>query len=175
MHPPLQHESFRVVSQNATPSKKRLRSSAVFNKKIMFKLSFLFILFINIITSCAQKPNRNDIIRNQIVEHTGIKVSNFTIVNIKSSYAIGDYSESFLIKFNSLEFKLLIQNVIKSKNYSDIIIPKTSLNVNKPPKKRWQKYESGYKFEIDFPQNNKHVIYYINEANQTLYYTSIEE
>jgi len=164
-----------MVSQNTIPSKKHLGGSAVINKEIMFKLSFLFILFINTVTSCAQKPNRNDIIRNQIVEQTGVKVSNFKIVSIKSSYAIGDYSKSFLIKFNSLEFKLLIQNVIKSKNYSDIIIPKTSLNVNETPKKRWQKYESGYKFEIYFPQNNKHISYYINEANQTLYYTYIEE
>lgn len=104
----------------------------------MFRLSLLFIFFINITTnSYAQKPDRNDIIRNQIVEHTGVKISNFTIVYIKSSYAIGDYSESFLIKFNSLEFKSLIQSVIKSKNYSNIIVPKTSVNVNESPKKRW--------------------------------------
>jgi len=140
----------------------------------MFKLSFLFIFFIRAMVSSAQEQTRNDIIRNQIEEHTGILVPNFTLVSIKSSYAIGDYSKSFLIKFNSLEFKSLIQNVIKSKNYSNIIIPKTSVNVNEPPKKRWQKYESGYMFEIYFP-NNKHIGYYINEANHTLYYTSIEE
>jgi len=126
-------------------------------------------------TSCTQESNKNKIIGKQIVAQTGITVPSFTLVSKKSSYAIGDYSESFLIKFSSSEFKFLVKSILKSKNYSDKIIPKTSINVNELPTHRWQKYEAGYKFEIYYPKNNKHVGYYINTMNKTLYYTSIEE
>lgn len=141
-----------------------------------YSASFLLLVVSGIFFSCGgQEVKKNDVILKQINEQTGIIIPNYTMVNMESSSAIGDYSESFIIKFDSSEFQILVDRILKAKNYSEEIIPTTEHNVNEPPTSRWQKYESGYKYEIYLPENNVHIYYYVNTTKQILGYMFIEE
>ena len=139
---------------------------------------FYFMIFsvaISLLFSCGQDLNSKDEIQKQIKDQTGIIIPNYTLINMESSSATGDYSESFLLEFDSLEFQILISEILETKDYSDKIVVKTSNNVSEIPISGWKRYESGYKFETYLPNKNEYINYYVNTTKQTLYYMFIEE
>ena len=140
---------------------------------------FSFFITIILLISCLTKEDDidKDEIINQTFEHTGIIIPDFTFVKSESSFAIGDYSESFLIKFDSLEFEILVERILKSQGYDSRISLKNNDNVNQDTNGKWQNNVSGYKNEL-FYRNDKHITlinYYVNSNNKTLYYLFIDE
>jgi len=134
----------------------------------------IYFFITNLMSSCGQKSTLENDVQKQISEQTGIIIPHYTMVSAESSSAVGDYSESFLIKFDSLEFDVLVNRILETKNYSGKVIAKTSDNVNDKPTNGWKKYESGYKFEINISRK-ENVAYYVNANKQTLNYVYIEE
>lgn len=117
---------------------------------------FLFLI-VCLFSSCEINNQTNDAIVRQINEQTGIIIPNYTLVNEELTSAFGDYSQSFLLCFDSVEFQALLNEISQSQA------------------KGWRKYDSGYKYDIVLPNNRTRFSYYLNTSKKTLYYLYIEE
>lgn len=138
-----------------------------------------FIIFISAcfsMLSCAQespKNNYNETIK-QIEEKTNIVIPNYISIEEETNQAMGDFSKSMLIKFDSINFNTLLLRIKKQiesgTNQKTISLKKENMHTG-----NWTKYESGYKIESFDSKKNKRINYYVNTNNQTLYYLNVEE
>lgn len=119
----------------------------------------------------------DDKIRTEIKENAGIVIPSYTMCESKSDQAMGDYSESYVIKFDSLNFQNIVIQIKNSQYYMDVFNPSVPPNaVLKEEKlKRWSKARFGYKFEYFIDGTDKLVLYEVNTSDYTIYSVYAEE
>jgi len=143
------------------------------------KILKLFILCLTIFfsISCTQdKKNTVDIdeIFKQVKQDTKIELPSFLSIEKNYNSALGDYSKSFIIKFDSTNFEILIRKIetsIKCAEISNEVRNNQEEFVNIT----WVAYESGYRFENYFFEKKSRSNYYVNTKNRTLFYLYVEE
>jgi len=119
----------------------------------------------------------DDKIRYEIEENSGIIIPNYKMEESSSEQAIGDYTESYVIKFDSVDFQGIVSQIKNSKHYIVEFNPNVPSNtVLKEDKfKRWSKANFGYKFEYFMDGTDKLILYEVNISNYTIYSTYAEE
>lgn len=134
---------------------------------------FLVVLML----ACNRKESTQNNIRNEIKINSGIIVSKFKLVKSSSESAFGDYSESYTIKFDSLAFQNIIDQIKKSKYYDSNFKYNSSnaMLVNKNIKKRWIKMPFGYKFEYLIDKTDEMLQYEVGVSDYTIDYTYVKE
>ena len=136
--------------------------------------------------SCSESKKNNDKsglikeddkIRNAIKENSGILIPDYKMEESSSDQAMGDYTESYVIKFDSLDFQDIISQIQNSKYYIDEFNPSVPSNtVLKEDKlRRWSKANFGYKFEYFMDGTDKLILYEVNTSNYTIYSAYAEE
>jgi hypothetical protein len=130
------------------------------NIKNIWMLLVLFLL------SC----NRNESIQNEIKRNSGIIVSEFELVKSSSKSAFGDYSESYTIKLDSVDFQNITTQIKKSKYYDSNFDYYSSnvISANKNIKKRWIKMPFGYKFEYHIDKTDEMLQYEVGLSDYTI-------
>lgn len=150
--------------------------------KSTFKISTLF--FTLLLFSCNNNESKEtqelknlDKVKIKILENTGVSISNFTVVNKETSQANDDYSLTYTIKLDSLDFPEILDQIKKTPYYTG------EFNPGVPPKsvmksdqiKRWAKVRFGYRFEYFIDGTDKFLQYEVDTSDCTLTYTYIEE
>lgn len=136
-----------------------------------------YIFICSILISCIhnKKPiNDIDKIVEQVKQDTKIELPDFTTIEIDNSSTIGDYAKSLLVKFDSINFDILISR-IKSNIKNGNMTSKIHIKDTEVRNIMWEPYESGYKIEIYFPKSNKRINYYVNIKNRSLFYLYVDE
>lgn len=127
--------------------------------------------------SCGQQTN-NSIdagkIKEQVNHETGVVLPDYISLNVEINQAMGDYVESIEIKFDSLNFDILVKRV-ENKIENNNLTKRELINGQEFYNRKWEYYESGYKIENFFPGSNKRINYYINFKKRTLFYLYVEE
>ena len=137
----------------------------------------IWVFLVLIIFSCDNQESHKDEIRDEIIKNTGIVVSDFKVTNFDSESAIGDYLELYTIKFDSLDFQNVI-NQIKESKYYDSSFSYNSSNrmlINTKIKKRWVKMPFGYKFEYFINGTDEMIQCEVGTSDYTIDYTYIKE
>ncbi|MCD4772554.1 MAG: hypothetical protein K8R41_04110 [Bacteroidales bacterium] len=119
------------------------------NLNIIMSIVFCFVLF-----SCIQKTNKkidSDKIKEQVKYETGIVLPDFIFLQEEKNQAMGDYAESIEIKFDTVNFNILLKR-IENKIKNDSITKIALVDRKGYRNMRWEIYESGYKLENFFPK-----------------------
>lgn len=137
----------------------------------------IWVFLVVFMLSCNSKESKQNDIRNEIKINSGIIVSKFKLVKSSSESAFGDYSESYTIKFDSVDFQNIIDQIKKSKYYDSNFDYNSSnaMLVNKNIKKRWIKMPFGYKFEYLIDKTDEMLQYEVGVSDYTIDYTYIKE
>lgn len=127
--------------------------------------------------SCNSKESTQNNIRNEIKINSGIIISKFKLIKSSSESAIGDYSESYSIKFDSIDFKNIIDQIKKSKYYDSNFDynSNNSMLVHNNIGKRWIKMPFGYKFEYYIEKTDEMLQYEVGVSDCTIDYNYIKE
>jgi hypothetical protein len=135
------------------------------------------VLLVVFMLSCNSKESTQNDIRNEIKINSGIIVSKFKLVKSSSESAFGDYSESYTIKCDSVDFQNIIYQIKKSKYYDSNFDynSSNSMLVNKNIRKRWIKMPFGYKFEYLIDKTDEMLQYEVGVSDYTIDYTYIKE
>jgi hypothetical protein len=113
-------------------------------------------------------------IKEKVKNDTKIELPNFISIDENTNSGVGDYSKSFLIKFDSTNFDILIERIEYSIQH-DSITQEINILEKEIKKMNWEVYESGYRIENYYPKSNISENYYVNINKQTLYYLYVEE
>jgi hypothetical protein len=137
------------------------------------KILILIIICIVGIGCLAQEKDFAQIIKNT----TSIDVSKkYLEIQFEANAAIGDYSESFFLKFDSINFMTIKIQVINSPYYTNINIESPQINVKtQKGDKKWYKKTDGYKFEYNINGYREFVECYIDTIQRTIFYHHIQE
>lgn len=82
---------------------------------VLFKINIVFGLFL--LVGCNTERDYRAIIRT----NAGIEIGDtFILENEQRDYAIGDYSESFLIKLDSVGMNHAVSQIVTSSYYSNM-------------------------------------------------------
>ncbi len=106
-----------------------------------FSISILLLLLVSM-SSCKSSDEKqtidddkklipiisDDKIRTEIKENAGIVIPSYTMCESKSDQAMGDYSESYVIKFDSLNFQNIVIQIKNSPYYMDVFNPSVPPN-----------------------------------------------
>lgn len=140
------------------------------------KIHFFTILLIAYACNSGVKIKEQKI-KSDIEKNSGIVIADFKFKEeFTTDFAIGDYTESFIIQFDSLAFKDIISQIKKSKYY-DSTFHYNSSHVtlsNITISKRWIEMPFGYKFEF-FINENEWLEYEVGMLDHTISYLYVQE
>lgn len=134
----------------------------------------IWLFLVVFMSSCNSNESIQNDIRNDIHMNSGIIVSDFKLIKSSSESAFGDYSESYTIKFDSVDFQNIIEQIKKSKYY-DSNFDYNSSNTILINQKRWIKMPFGYKFEYHINKTDEIKQYEVGTSDYTIDYTYIKE
>jgi hypothetical protein len=137
-------------------------------------LQGIFLLFAySTLLGCDGKKDFRAIIK----ENTGVEISEkFEELNAETNSAMGDYSESVYLKFDSTNFSTIVNQVLKSSYYTSTFIEVPQIdNGTQKGARKWYKRSNGYKFEYNINGFREFVECYIDTTKRTIYYQHIQE
>ena len=119
----------------------------------------------------------DDKIRTEIKENAGIVIPGYTMCESKSDQAMGDYSESYVIKFDSLNFQNIVIQIKNSQYYMGVCNPSLPPNagLKEEKLKRWSKADFGYRFEYFMDGTDKLLEFEVDTSDYSIYRLYIEE
>ncbi len=144
---------------------------------ININIKNIWLFLVVFMLSCNTKESKQNGIKNKIKIDSGIILPKFKLVKSSSESAFGDYSESFTMKFDSVDFQNIIYQIRKSKYYDFSFDYNSSnaMSTNKKVKKRWFKMPFGYKFEYHIDKTDEMIQYEVGVSDYTIDYTYIKE
>jgi len=113
---------------------------------------FYLLLSVIALTSCNKKEID---FSKQIYDDTGLHLNGYKVLQDENSSAIGDYTENYYVKIDSVEFISVLKQI------------KNDLNWNKTP--------YGYNFQSYEKEYNKSKTYEFNVTNKTINYLYSED
>jgi hypothetical protein len=144
-----------------------------FSRVIRLKKNVFLLFGFSILMGCDEKKDFRIIIE----ENTGVEISEkYEELNAETNFATGDYSESVYLKFDSVGFSNIVNQVLISSYYTNTIIEGPQID-NGTPKgaKKWYIKSDGYKFEYNINGFKEFVECYIDTTKRTMYYQHIQE
>ena len=143
----------------------------------MKKITLLF--FIAFIASSCSDNNKlkEKKIKDDIEKNSGVIIPSFKFVESTTESGGGDYTHTFTLKFDSLEFQNIVSQIRNSKYFMNILNPPIPSNdeLKNSMVKRWSLAQFGYRFEYFIDGTDKFLEYEFVVSDYTLHGLYIEE
>ena len=131
------------------------------------------VLSMTLLSCNNQEPDTSKI-KNDIKTNSGIAISSFKLLKADSESAIGDYSETYELKIDSVKFQDII-NQIKESKYYDSTYDYNLSNTVLIDDRRWVKMPYGYGFEYFIKGAEEMVFYEVDTSDFTMRCSYIQE